>query len=545
MVAKSKLPVIIVLAIVLVAAVGLYSAYAFFDVFKSNKTIYLETEAKEMQNFSKVLDDYEKTFNEYAKPYLEGGMEQKMEISNVMLDMQPSDPQMAKILEVVKNAKIVSESKVDDKNNKNYAKIDVNIKNNNVIGAEFFYDNEKVGFGVPVIYNKYGYFNWKDKAVIEQKYGMTGIPERIPTTKEYIELFKLPREELEPIMAEYAKLYADSIQDKQVIVNKNVTFEEQGVKIDAKQITVTFTAEEYKQLMKKMADKISKDEKLQDLLYPRYEKLAELSASGASEDLPKLTKEEFKKKFADFKKDADRSIDEQNTKEGLKMIVLADKQDNILSRTIETENKESGKKAAMKLVSFEDNEGKSHVVFDVAGNDNENVNIAYVNKKEGDNNKGNVKFTFKESGSDVVMDAAFTTTKEGGKQTQDVKVNMKDNQDASFPPIALTWKGTTTDNDKDKTRKAEYKFELVGPQDDPSMPKKITFDVKSDEKFNLDTIKLPELNAQNSVNMATVTDEQMMQIQQEIQNGGMQFMMKNMALFQELGIIPPNAGMVP
>ncbi|MFT9849222.1 hypothetical protein [Aneurinibacillus sp. REN35] len=550
MVAKSKLPIIIGLAVVLVAAVGLYSAYAFFDVFKSNKTIYLETEAKEMQNFSKVLEDYEKTYDEYAKPYLEGGLEQKMEIGNVTLDMQASDPQMAKILEVLKDVKIVSESKVDDKNNKNYGKIDINIKNNNLLGAEFFYDAEKVGFGVPVIYNKYGYFNWKDKALMEQKYGLTGIPERIPTTKEYIELFKIPRAELEPVMAEYAKLYADSIQDKQVSVNKNASFEEQGVKLDAKQITVTFTEAEYKQLLKKMVDKISKDEKLQDILYPRYEKLVEMSATGAPEDLPKLSKEEFKKKFADFKKDADRSIDEEGLKDGLKMIVFADKQDNILSRTIETEDKKAGKKGVVKLASFEDKEGKDHVVFDVvitgSGSDDGNVNIAYVNKEEGENNKGNVKFTFKDknAGNDMVIDTAFTTTKESGKQTQDMKVNIKDNQDANFPPLTLTWKGTTTDNDKDKTRKADYKFEFVGPQDDPSMPKKITFDVKSDEKFNVASIKLPELNAQNSVNLATVTDQQMMQIQQEIQNGGMQFMMKNMALFQQLGIIPPNAGMM-
>jgi hypothetical protein len=551
--ARGKMPLILVLVVLLVAAGGLYSAYAFFDVFKSDKTVYLEAEAKEMQNFSEMIEEYNQKYNEYAKPYLEGAVEQKIELSNLTVDMQTTDPQEAKIMEIVKDAKVVVESKMDDKNKKNFLKADVNIKNNNVIGVEFFYDAEKLGFGVPALYNKYGYFNWKDKAVIEQKYGIPGIPESIPSQKEYLDLIQIPKEELQPIMREYAMLYADSIQNDQVSVKKNATFEEAGVKMDAKEITVTFTPEQYKQLMKKMADKISKDQKLQDLLYPRYQKLAELTASGSPEDLPKLSKEEFKKKFAEFKEEADRSIDNGEYGDGIKMIVYADKEDNILSRTIEMNDTKSGDKNTLKLVSFQDKENKDHVVFDVntkkSDNMEEKVNIAYVNKKEGENCKGNVKFTIVDkTGSstltDVVAEADFAMTKEGNKQNQDVKVKINDNESGQSEPIVLSWKGTVTNNDKDKMRIADYKVEMSGPQDDPTMPKKISLDMKSNEKFNVAGVKLPELNAQNSINLATMTDQQMMQIQQEIQQGSMQFMMKNMALFQQLGIIPADAGMM-
>lgn len=551
--ARGKMPLILVLVVLLVAAGGLYSAYAFFDVFKSNKTVYLEAEAKEMQNFSEMIEEYNQKYNEYAKPYLEGAVEQKIELSNLTVDMQTTDPQEAKIMEIVKDAKVVVESKMDDKNKKNFLKADVNIKNNNVIGVEFFYDAEKLGFGVPALYNKYGYFNWKDKAVIEQKYGIPGIPESIPSQKEYLDLIQIPKEELQPIMREYAMLYADSIQNDQVSVKKNATFEEAGVKMDAKEITVTFTPEQYKQLMKKMVDKISKDQKLQDLLYPRYQKLAELTASGSPQDLPKLSKEEFKKKFAEFKEEADRSIDNGEYGDGIKMIVYADKEDNILSRTIEMNDTKSGDKNTLKLVSFQDKENKDHVVFDVntkkSDNMEEKVNIAYVNKKEGENCKGNVKFTIVDkTGSstltDVVAEADFAMTKEGNKQNQDVKVKINDNESGQSEPIVLSWKGTVTNNDKDKMRIADYKVEMSGPQDDPTMPKKISLDMKSNEKFNVAGVKLPELNAQNSINLATMTDQQMMQIQQEIQQGSMQFMMKNMALFQQLGIIPADAGMM-
>ncbi|NME99439.1 DUF6583 family protein [Aneurinibacillus aneurinilyticus] len=550
MVSKGKMPIILAVIAVLVIGGGLYTAYAFFDVFKSNKTIYLEAEAQEMQNFSKVMEEYEKNYNKYAQPYLEGGVEQKVEISNLVLDMPTADPQMAKAMEILKDAKLVTETKADGKNNKNYSKTNLNIKNNNVVGVELFYDAEKVGLGVPVVYNKYGYFNWKDKGVMEQRYGLTGLPERVPSSKDYMELAKVPREELRPIIAEYAKLYADSIQDKQVIVNKKATFEEQGVKLDAKEITVTFTPEEHKQLLKKFVDKISKDTKLQDLLYPRYQKLAEMSATGTSQDMPKLTKEEFTKKFTKFKEDADRSIDKGEVGEGMKMVIYADKNRNILSRTIETTDKKTGEKAVFKLASFQDKENKDHVVFDVTtdrSGDTGKVNIVYVNKKEGENQKGSVKFSTTDkmgetTKSDFTADATFAITKEGNKQNQDVKVDFKDNQQAQAAPFTLIWKGTVTDNDKDKARTSDYKIEFTGPQNDPSMPKKISFAMKSDEKFNVANIKLPELNAQNSINMATVTDQELMQVQQEIRNGGMQFMMKNMQLFQQLGLIPTDAG---
>ncbi|MED0675385.1 DUF6583 family protein [Aneurinibacillus thermoaerophilus] len=551
---KSKKSVIIAVVVVLLVAFGAYFAYAFFDVFKSNKTIYLEAEAKEMNNLSKKVEEYNKQYNEYIAPYLEGAVEQKMEISNLNIDMEVPDPQVQKVMDLLKDSKLIMESKMDDTNKKNYVKVNFNVKNSNLIGAEFFYDAEKLAFGAPALYNKYGYFNWKDKAVIKQKYDMD-IPDKIPSQKEYVELIQIPSKELKPIIREYAKLYADSIKDEQVSVKKGATFEENGVKLAAREITVTFTPEQYKQLMKNIVEKISKDEKLQDLLYPRYQKLVELTGSGRSEeDLPKLSKEEFKKKFAEFKEETDRSLNKADFGDGVKMIVYVDRNDNILSRTIEFNNKNAGQKDVLKLASFQDNEKQDRVVFNVSSTksgDRESIfTITYVNKKDGDNSKGNVKLNVTEKMgntpmSDFKADADFTLAKDGNKENQDVNIKLYVNGN-NTDPIALAWKGATTENDKDKTRAADYKVEINLPKNDPTMPptmpKKIGFTIKNDEKFDVGEVKLPALGVQNSINLATLTDQQMMQIQQEIQSSVGQYVMKNMQLFQQLGIMPPGAG---
>jgi hypothetical protein len=509
--AKRNKLIVIIAVVVLLLGGGMYSGYAFFDMFKSNKTIYLEAEAKQMEKVSQSLDEY----NKYLAPYLEGAVDQKMEVSNLNVDMEMPDQESKQVMGLVKDSKLVIESKSDVKSNINYGKVDVHVKNNNLIGVEFFYDNDKVGFGVPAIYNKYGYFNWKDKKVMEQKYGLTDLPEKVHSQKEYMELLQLKKEELQPILQEYAKLYADSIQDKQVSVNKNATFEENGTKVSAKEITVTFTPEEYKQLVKKFAAQISQDQKLHDFLYARYQKLAELmAAQGAGDEFPKLTKEEFKKKFSTLKEDVDREMKDAHLGDGVKMVVYVDKSDTILSRSIEVNDKKAGEKAVLKIATFQDKEQKDRTAVTLT-----------VNEANGKEDK---------------ISVVYVTKKEGNKENQDVTIALDSKNDPDMPSMTLGWKGTVTANEKDKTRIADYKVELKGPQNDPTMPKNISFDLKSQEKFlNTGAVKLPELNAQNSINIATVNDQQMMQIQQEIQMGAMQFMQKNAQLFQELGIMPP------
>ncbi|BAU26395.1 hypothetical protein DFP93_11451 [Aneurinibacillus soli] len=508
---KTKALGVGVAAAVLVAG-GAYVAYAKFDLFKSPRMMYLEAEAQSMSEVSKKLDKASKEYNEAIDASVKGTTSQDIEISNLILDMAMPDPQIQKALDLAKDSKIVISSSADGPNNKGAGKLDIFINKSNLVGAEFFYDKEKLGFGVPAIYNKYGYYNYKDKAIVEQRFGQMGLPDHVPNNKEYMEVFRIPNEELKPILADYAKLYAESIKDQQVTVKKGATLEADGVKQSGKELTVTFTAEEYKQLMKKFTDKISKDEKLQDLLYARYDKLVELMKQNApDESIPKLTKEEFKKKFSEFKTEADREIDKKDAGSGVKMVVFVDSDDHILRRTITTDNKSKDKNVIITIDSYENKDGRDRNSFEFVGKD--------------------------AKGEDIKINITNLMKEESSKKDQEFTVWAKGKENGRPSGMTLSVKGTTTKNDKDKSTTEDAKVELAMDMNDPTIPKKLTFNMKSTQKLNGE-VKIPALDAGNSVNLAIVTDADLMKIQQEIQLGGQQFMIKNMQLFQQLGLMP-------
>ncbi|WCN37992.1 DUF6583 family protein [Aneurinibacillus uraniidurans] len=504
--AKKKKALGIGVAAAVLVAGGSYVAYAKFDMFKSPRMMYLEAEAQNMSEVSKKIDKVSKEYNEVVDASVKGTTSQDIEISNLILDMAAPDPQVQKVLDLAKDSKIVIHSDADGANDKGTGKVDLFINKSNLIGAEFFYDKEKLGFGVPAIYNKYGYYNYKDKALVEQKFGQVGLPDRMPSNKDYLDILRIPNEELKPILADYAKLYAESIQDKQVTVKKGATFEADGVKKSGKELTVTFTADEYKQLMKKLVDKVSKDEKLQDLLYVRYDKLVELTKQNApNESIKKMTKEEFKQKFAEFKKETDLDIDKADVGSGVKMVVFADSDDHILRRTITKEGKSKDENVVITIDNYKNKEGREHSSFEFAGKD--------------------------EQGEDVKMNIVSLTKEEGGKTDRDLTFSVKAEENGRPIDMTLSVKGATTKNDKDKSKIGDMKVELAMDKNDPTMPKKLTFNVKSTQKLSGE-VKIPALSAGNSVNLATVTDADLMKIQQEIQLGAQQFMIKNMQLFQ-------------
>lgn len=511
--AKNKTKVLgIGVATAVLVAGGAYAAYAKFDLFKSPRMMYLEAEAKNMSKFSQKVDKLSKEYNEAVDASVNGVTSQDIEVSNLALDMTVPDPNVQKALDIAKDSKIVIHSEADGKNEKGAGKIDFLINKSNVIGAEFFYDKEKLGFGVPAIYNKYGYYNFKDKALVEQKFGTTGLPDRALGNQEYMELLRIPSEELKPILAEYAKLYAESIQDKQVTVKKGATFEADGVKTSGKELTVTFTPEEYKQLMKKLTDKISKDDKLHELLYARYEKFIELAKQSApDESITKLTKEEFKKEFVDFKTETDQSLDQADLGNGVKMVVFADGDDNILRRTIMLGDQAKNESAVITMDSYENKDGREHTSFELAGKD--------------------------DAGEEFKLSLTSLMKEEGSKTDQDIIFSIKGKDNGAPMNVTFSVKGTATKNDKDKSTTGDAKVEISMDMNDPTMPKKLTFNVKSTQKLNGE-VKIPAFTASNSVNLATVADADLMRIQQEIEMGSQQFVMKNMQLFQELGILP-------
>ncbi|MCM3593917.1 DUF6583 family protein [Brevibacillus borstelensis] len=518
---------------------GLGTAYAKLDLFKSAKTIYLEAEAN---NVKQLADDASQSFGEYEKymkPYLEKPVHSTMELSQFNIDADIPDPQAQKVLDLLKSAKLVVEANADEQKRQQSGNFEIHLKDNKLINMEYFVDDTKMGFRFPDFYPKYGYVDLKDRDVIKEKLGEE-LPKRLVTNKDMYEAIKFSREEVSSIFAPYALMYAESLKDSQIAMNKNASFSEEGYKTDAREITVTFNAEEAKALFTKMAEKAKADEKLFDLIYNRYHNVSALLIDSGYPDVQELSKDEFKKEYEKAFDDALKDLkDTKNSKEQLKMIVLVDGDHQILSRKLVFVEENQKEQNIWSSVGFKNGADtyQRYSLFVEDGGEKGEMTLSYKANKQGDKTTGTVAFLF-DAQPDVLLDLTtkFETTKQADKENGTYDFTLKAKSDSDPETISLTGQVTSAVTKTENGRDTDGTFKVNFEQSTPDMPKSLSMNLKFKEEFGK-AITMPSLSADNAVNVATVTEEEMMQIQQEVGTAAQQFMMKNMELFQEF--MPP------
>jgi hypothetical protein len=538
---KGKLTLIIS-AIILILVGGTAYAYSAHDVFKSPKQIYLEAE---VNNYQLLVDGFTKSYDENyqlnVKPYLENSVHSKSEISANVEGLGLEDPQLKMVLDILKSSKLLVDGYTDQKNQQNYSKVDLSFKGNNIIGVEAFADKEKLGFGVPAIYKKYAIADLKDRNKLKEKYGID-LPKKIISYSDVAEAIKLSKDELDPIFKTYSDIYVQSLNDKNVNLTSG-TFNEEGTKIDARQITVTYSEKEYKDLLKKITEEAAKDQKLMDLAYNKYDKIRKLMEESGNNlsaaGVEKLSKADFEKSYKEASKEWVKSVDEIALSEGVKMVLLIDQKDNILSREISVKDKKNTLK--VKNNNWTDAEGQSHGNFNMttkeANNGEFQVKFTYVDKAEGSNHNGKFNLAFNVNNEFVKdntkLESDYKITKDGNHESGDFK--FKVNIDYSGEKASLTgsMKTDLTDNDKDKSRDKKFDLKVtVGDSPSPEI-KGATFSLKvnTKEEFGAE-VKLPKLDASNTLDLANMSPEELQQVEMEIQTAAQEFLFKNISLFQ-------------
>ncbi|WP_035299196.1 DUF6583 family protein [Brevibacillus thermoruber] len=516
---------------------GLGTAYAKLDLFKSAKTVYLEAEAN---NFAQLSDDFSQSFNEYEeyiKPYLEKPVHSTTELSQIAVDGTPADPQAEKILDLLKSAKLVIQSNADESKRQQSGGVEVHLKDRKLLTLEYVFDDTKMGFRLPDFYPKYGYVDLKDRDTIKARYGEE-LPKRLITSRDLYEALKVSRDEVASVLRPYALLYAESLKDSQVTINKNASFSEEGYQTSAREVTVTFTDEEGKALLTKIAEKAKADDKLFDLIYGRYHNVAVLLKDSGYPDVQELSKEEFKKEYvkvfddmlAEWKKTA-------STNDQLKMVVLINSDDEILSRKLVITG-EQGKEEqnfwhSVAFSNGADTYRRYSLFVDDDGQKGE-MTFRYKGTTHSDKTTGTIGFLFNaEPEVKLDLSTTFETSKQDKKETgsYDFTLNLKS---ADQPDdIALSGRITTSMTKTDSERDSEGTIKVNFDKAAPDMPKGISLNVKVKEAFGK-PLSIPAMTPENAVNIATVTDEEIMAIQQEVADAAQSFMMKHQDLFQEL-----------
>jgi hypothetical protein len=541
---KKTLLILGVAGIALVGGLG--TAYAKFDLFKSPKMIYLEAEAKSFTELSAHAADLVSEYESYMKPYLETPVHTTMEITDIHVDAALPDPQAQNVLELVKGAKLVVDSGSDQQKQQQFTKTELFVKDKKLIGMELFMDQNRIGFGVPDLYHKYGVIDLKDRDVLKEKYGMEGLPKRFVTYNDMYNAVKFSKEEVSGIAKEYALLYVNNLKDSQVTLKKDISFSEQGYQTKARELTITFTAEELKTLLTQFAEKAKADEKLFDLIYTRYQNIAKLLIDSGYSDVKEMTKEEFRQEYTKGFDDMIADLKTGQEKGGLKMVLLVNSDDQILSRkllALDEQGKE--KPGSLQYISFTNGTNTVHrfsLQSDENGEKGE-MTISYHANKQNEKTTGSFAVLFKSSGNGqekerVDLTTKFSTTKLADKEEGTYEFTFKGKGDTD--PQTFSFSGTVTASAtmSDSVRDSQYDIKVNFDPATPDMPKSLALKVKAKEEFGKE-VTLPSLTADNSVNLATLTDDDMMKLEQDLGTAAQQYMVSNMQLFQELGIMPP------
>ncbi|HZG16018.1 MAG TPA: DUF6583 family protein, partial [Candidatus Bathyarchaeia archaeon] len=423
------------------------------------------------------------------------------------------------------------------------SKLNLMLKDKDFVKAETLMEPTRISFLLPDFYKKYGVLDLNEKEALDQKFGTSDLPKRFVTGPEYIEAVKVSKEEIMPIFQEYVKLYADALTDKQITVNKDATFERDGFKTSAQEITVTFSNEEMKALLGKILDKALADEKLFDLYFTRADKVTKLLIDSGAPDIEPLNREELKKEFTDSINEMKEDLNDKEYDYSTKMIVLVNSEDKILSRKlISTTPKDSGD--VVEIASWK-NKDEENVYVKIAGTDtaDDTGEIVYSYKATGTDaqKQGNVTLSFNgtthgEPEFKFDLTSKFTTSKADKKETgkYDFTVNA---EEAGTDPVKFSGTLDSTVTKADKKQDSDVAFKLNFEPTTPDMPRSLGFSMKSSTEI-IGEVKLPSITAENSVNLATATDAEMNQIAEEAMPAVQQFMMSNMQLFQELGVMP-------
>lgn len=520
---------------------GLGTAYAKLDLFKSAKTIYLQSEAESLLKLSNDVSQAYGEYEDYLKPYLEKPVHTTTEVSDINVDATIPDPQAQKILDLLKEAKLVMQSNADEQKHQQTGALEVHLKDKKLATLEYFMDDTRLGFRLPEFYAKYGYVDLKDRDVVKEKLGQE-LPKRFLTYNDLYSAIQFKSEEVKSVLAPYAALYASSLKDSQVSINKNASFSEDGYQTSAREITVSFTEEEAKALATQIVEMAKGDQKLFDLIYTRYHNVAALMNDSGYE-VEELSKEAFKKEYDKGLADTLADLKDKSTdsKEQLKMVVLIDDNHQILSRKLLFTGAENNQeKLFWNSVSFE-NGADTYYRYSLHNPDdsaNGEMTFTYKAHEQSGKTKGTVGFLFKEN-ADPLLDfkTAFETTKQDKKEegTYDFTLTFQD--ESASQPVSMSGKVTATATKTDSGRETDATVQLTFDQATPDMPKGLGLKLKTKEEFGK-PLEIPALAADNSINLATVTDEQMVGIQQEVGVAAQKFMADHAELFQEFMLMP-------
>ncbi|UKS25124.1 hypothetical protein LOZ80_26485 [Paenibacillus sp. HWE-109] len=539
----------VILVVVLVGGGGIV-AYAQFDVFKSTKLIYLQSEIKQttgaQQALSKALDTYSKEM----EPMLNKPVHSLFEISDLTLDMASSDAKTKAILDFIKKSKLSVDAQQDNSAQKQVYNIKWTLDNAAFLDVETAIDPERLAVRIPAFYDKYAYVNVKDLESLRKEFNSSNIPKKVLTYNDVMAAVSIKKDELEKALLPYAKLYADNLQESQFQLVKDGLMNEENANIKSREITITFSQEDVKRMVNSLSDKLAADTVLQDIIFTRAKNMAQLlNDSGYPTEA--ITQEKFTNSWKDFADKMKKSSEKGDLGDGGKMIVYINNDHDILERKLMFHVKENGKnnEVVLKAASWEDKEFPQHLLL--AANVKEEqgattelklLNTSNLDAKGG---KGKLTLNVNETGSKSAATAGTLLVDYDLSQTNEKQSGTYTFKLSGSGEAEGTMEGKITSSSEKKGNATDANYDISLTFKDVKVEsdlKALAFKLHSKQETGVE-VKLPAYTKDNSLDVTHMTDQDRTQFMMDLMAGAQKFMETHKDLLQNLGI--PLGGMLP
>lgn len=531
---NKKRPLIIGLAIIAVLAIGA-TAYAMF-VDLSPRELYLKSE---MNTFKALNESFEDSFGD-ALALSEKQMEEayKSEAS-VGVDVDPAmfgagGMEAAMIGSVLQNSEFKVTTQHDPKKEEGSVGMALRMNDADLMNAEFYQNNKQTAVNVPAAYDKNVYFE-------NSKFGdvMRKFDPAYQGMEKLENFFKavdgdLSEDARDEAFEEFAKVYADSVKDENVKLKDDVDFK--GEKL--RELTVSLSEKETKTMLVNFVEKIEKDDEILDAIAEQSALQGGLQ-TGMVAPTSNMSKADAKKEIKKLLADAKKAInDDLQIPGGMKQVVIIDGDDKVVSRNVSMKIGANGEEAVPMNYKSEswtkgDVTNSSWVLN--AGPEGETllVDVKMESEPKGkDGKKRDIKAKFEMTENGTTEGIGFQIKGEGTDKKSKWTANLVPAGDApmELPDMTLEIEHKGDQNlDKDFANH-DYKVTLVG--NDATMGDiNVGLNIKTKTTFG-DKLKFPELSEGKAVNVAEMSDAEMMTMMSDIQRNIEQFIGENAQMFQ-------------
>lgn len=533
-------PAVYLIAIIIAAVVlgGAYTAYGYYDLFKSPKKVYLEAEVK---SFKSKTDSFIKAYDEYyqknIKLYEEMPVHSSASLTARLAGLPARTQDERMLLNLVNTSSLKFESAYNMKELQQHVKMDWAVRDKRLLGAELIFDKNRLYFAVPELYKKYGVIDLKDREALYSKYGIS-LPKKVVTYDEWIKALRIPQDEFYAIFGDYHKFYSESIKENQVTLKK-AAFKEGDFEKNCREITVTFTPEETADMYANLLEKMAGDEKLINLIEAKYKKMIELMEDSGL-DGKTLKKIAFDRQGLqrDLRKAGGEIKQGSGKAPSIKMVMYVDYADEILDRRLVVNSGSSGETVSMRAAYWEDGKKRKNLLFNLKGEgtarsrDDFGLDVKLNSEPQGSGEKGKLQILAGDSRGRAILNFSsdFTTSVENNKET--AKVNFSLALDKAGRNLTGTMISTESGKDREKTVDRVIDMNLNLGAFNPGLgPASLSITAKNLDQFGK-KLDLPAVPAASTVDLANITPAEKEQISKEISQAALVFMMKNQNIFR-------------